>query len=213
MNSMKKLLIFGFFWTIALIIFSNPFSAQVRGAKAGEPGGIIKGKVDTPWVRRYKALVYIDHVNGNFPPPKENPHMSQKGMVFHPHILPVLKGSTVDFTNDDTVAHNVFAPPGSATTFNLGIYGTGVKKTETFNNLGEVDLLCSVHPEMNAFILVLQNPYYALTDNEGNFEIKDVPPGTYQLKVWHEKLKEASKQVTVEAGKTTTVDFTGLTRR
>ena len=213
MKSLNKRIILGLFWGVVLFIFLGPFSAQAQQPKTGEQGGTIKGTVESPWVRRYKALVYIDHVNGEFPPPKENPHMSQKGMVFQPHILPVLKGSTVDFTNDDTVRHNVFSAPGSATIFNLGIYGAGVKKTETFNNLGEVDLLCSVHPEMSAFVIVLQNPYYALTDNEGNFEIRDVPPGTYQLKVWHEKLKEASQQVTVAAGKTTTVDFKGLTRR
>ena len=134
-------------------------------------------------------------------------------MVFRPHILPILKGSTVDFTNDDTVDHNVFSPPGSATPFNLGIYGTGVKRTEKFDNLGEVPLLCSVHPEMSAFVIVLQNPYYALTDNAGAFEIKDVPAGTYQLKVWDEKVKGAPQEVTVAAGKTATVEFKGLTRR
>jgi plastocyanin len=213
MGSMKKLLIFGLFWGVALFIFSRPFAVEAQQPKTGEQGGTIKGKVESPWVTRYKALVYVDHVDGEFSPPKENPHMSQKGMVFQPHILPVVKGTTVDFTNDDTVAHNVFSPPGSATTFNLGMYGEGVQKSETFDKLGEVDLLCSVHPEMSAYVIVLQNPYYAMTDNEGNFEIKDVPPGTYQLKVWHEKLNEASQQVKVEAGKTATVVFKGLTRR
>ena len=85
---------------------------QVQETKGQQSGGIIKGVVNTPWVKRYPALVYVDQVKGEFPPPKKNPFMGQKGMVFTPHILPVLKGSTVDFTNDDTVAHNVFSPPG-----------------------------------------------------------------------------------------------------
>ena len=212
-ESMKKLFVFGLFWGVVLFVFSIAFVVRTPQVKAGEQGGIIKGTVDSPYVSRFPALVYIDHVNGSFPPPKSNPHMSQKGMVFRPHILPVLKGSTVDFTNDDTVDHNVFSPPGSATPFNLGIYGTGVKRTETFNNLGEVPLLCSVHPEMSAFIIVLQNPYYSKTDSAGTFEIKNVPAGTYQLKVWDEKVKGAPQQVTVAAGKTTSVEFKGLTRR
>jgi plastocyanin len=212
MESMKKIFTFGLFWGVVLCIISLVSVVHTPWVKAGEKGGTIKGTVDSPYVSRYPALVYIDHVNGSFPPPKENSHMSQKGMVFLPHILPVLKGSTVDFTNDDTVDHNVFSPPGSATSFNLGMYGTGVKKTETFNHLGEVPLLCSVHPEMSAFVIVLQNPYYAMTDSAGAFEIKNVPPGTYPLKIWDDKIKGVAQQVTVAAGKTTTAEFRGLTR-
>ncbi len=182
-------------------------SIQVQETRGQQSGGIIKGAVNTPWVKRYPALVYVDQVKGDFPLPKKNPFMGQKGMVFTPHILPVLKGTTVDFTNDDTVAHNVFTPPGSATRFNLGLYGVGVKKTVTFDNLGENPLLCNVHPEMVGYVIVLQNPYFALTDNSGKYEIKNVPPGTYKLKVWHEKLQEASKEVIVGEGKTVSVEF------
>ncbi len=186
-------------WTV--FVPTNAFPAP-----AGE-GGTIRGVVKTPWVKRYQALVYIGHVEGEFPPPKEYPFISQRGLVFRPHILPVLKGTTVDFTNDDTVAHNVFSPPGSPKQFNLGIYGAGVKKTVTFDQLGEVPLLCSVHPEMLAYVIVLQNPYYALTDKAGNFEIRGVPSGTFELRVWHEKLKENSQVVVVEEGKTVTTTF------
>lgn len=196
----------------AAILFTSSFGALNIHA---EQTGTITGLVKTPWVKRYPALIYIDRVEGKeFPPPKEKVTMSQKNLTFTPHILPVLKGTTVDFTNDDTVIHNVFAPPGSAEVFNLGTYGVGVTKTVTFNHLGEVPLLCKVHAEMSGFIIVLQNPYYTLTKNKtGNFEIQGVPPGTYQLKVWNEKLKEASQQVVVEAGKTVNVEFTGLKRR
>jgi hypothetical protein len=89
----------------------------------------------------------------------------------------------------------------------------GVTKTVTFDALGEVPLLCNVHAEMAGFIIVLQNPYYAVTDKAGNFEIKGVPPGTYTLKFWHEKLKETSQSVTVAAGKTVSVEITGIKNR
>jgi plastocyanin len=192
------ILILGAFFLAAIF---TPIPVQAQEA------GTIKGVVNTPWVKRYLALVFIDQAKGEFPPPKKEPLMSQKGLVFAPHILPVLKGTTVDFTNDDTVAHNVFSPPGSATRFNLGLYGPGIKKTVAFNNLGVVTLLCNVHPDMLGYIIVLQNPYFALTDNSGKYEIKNVPPGKYKLMVWHEKLKETSKEVTVQGGKTVTVYF------
>jgi len=199
------------------IIFLFTAAALLAGSAIPafpEATGIINGVVKTPWVKRYEALVYVERVEGKaFPAPKEKVFVSQKNLVFKPRLLPVLKGTTVDFTNDDTTIHNVFAPPGSAKPFNLGTYGVGVTKTETFDALGEVPLLCNVHAEMAGFIIVLQNPFYALTDKAGNFEIKGVPPGTYKLKVWHEKLREVTQNVTVEAGKSVSVEFTGLKNR
>ncbi|MDR3557744.1 MAG: carboxypeptidase regulatory-like domain-containing protein [Syntrophobacteraceae bacterium] len=200
-------------------VYAAVFALLVVGVMTGsqdaaaQSGGVIKGKVDSPWVSRYEAIVYVDQVRGNFAPPKKNPFMGQKNLVFKPHVMGIVKGTTVDFTNNDDVAHNVSSPHGSAKVFNLGLYGAGVTKTVTFDNLGEVPLLCSVHPEMSAFILVLQNPYFAVTDKAGNFEIKGVPPGNYQLKVWHEKLQTSSQSVAVGAGKTATVEFKNLNRR
>lgn len=199
-----------FFWTIltAFLFLAVPFSALA------DDNGTIQGLVKTPWVKRYPAFVYIEEVEGKaFPATDRSPFMSQKGLVFDPHILPVLKGARVDFTNDDNVVHNIFTPPGSAVHFNLGTYGRGVSKAAVFDKLGEVTLLCNVHPEMVGYVIVVQNPYFALTDKAGKFEIKDVPQGTYQLKVWHEKLKEVGQTVVVESGKTVAVEFTKLKKR
>lgn len=199
--------------TLTATLFWMHLPAHAQGTKSPEQGGVIEGVVDSPYVKRYQALVYVDQVTGDFSPPKENPFISQKNMVFTPHVLPVVRGTTVDFTNDDTVAHNVFTLPEAAVRFNLGLYGAGVKKTVTFDTIGEVPLLCNVHPEMLGYVIVLQNPYFALTDTGGKFQIKNVPPGTYQLKVWNEKLENVSQQVAVTAGKTTAVEFKGLKKR
>ena len=83
----------------------------------------------------------------------------------------------------------------------------GSKRPLPLISLGEVPLLCNVHPEMLGYVIVLQNPYFALSDNTGKYEIKNVPAGSYKLKVWHEKLQETTKDMTVEEGKTVTVDF------
>lgn len=202
-------------WKYVILLFASlAFLSGPPAPVLGAETGTIKGVLNSPWVKRYEGLVYIERVAGKeFSPPDKPVFMGQKDLVFKPHILPVLKGTKVDFTNNDSIVHNVFSPPGSAKRFNLGTYGVGVKKYETFNELGEVTLLCNVHPEMLGFIIVLQNPYFGLTDKSGNFEIKDVPAGTYQLMAWHEKLQSASQQITVGAGKTVTVEFKDLKKR
>ncbi len=138
--------------------------------------------------------------------------MDQKQLTFIPYILPVLVGARVDFPNNDEVAHNVFSL-SRAKKFNLGSYKPGGSKTVVFDQPGMVDLRCDVHQEMNAYILVLKNPYFAVTDKQGRFTIPDqsaleaqglkgvppLPPGEYLVKTWHEKLKTAKQKVEVSA--------------
>ena len=82
-----------------------------------------------------------------------------------------------------------------------------------FNVVGETDLLCNVHAEMAGFAVAFENPYFAMTDKDGSYTIEGVPPGKYVVKTWHEKLKELSQEVTVEAGKATTANFELKRRR
>jgi hypothetical protein len=90
--------------------------------------------------------------------------------------------------------HNVFGV--GADKFNLGTYTQGMARSYTFNKLGEVAILCNVHPEMEAYILVLQNPYFAQLDGSGKFRIADVPPGDYVVKAWyHGKAKQQNVKV------------------
>ena len=127
--------------------------------------------------------------------------MDQRNLEFIPHILPVLMGATVDFPNNDKVDHNVFSMSRTKK-FNLGSYGAGKSKSVVFDKPGIVELRCDVHAEMSAYILVMKNPYFAVTDKQGHFEIpdsnylkqigfsatKELPPGKYFIKTWHEKL-------------------------
>jgi plastocyanin len=135
--------------------------------------------------------------------------MNQSKMQFIPHVLPVVAGSTVDFLNSDPTAHNVFSPDGEK--FNLGTWQKGTTKPYTFNKCTKFPcvytLLCRVHPEMEGYIVVLQNPYFAVSGKDGHYTIEDVPPGSYTLAVWHQKAKAQPKPVTVAAGKVATADF------
>lgn len=145
------------------------------------------------------AVVYLEGVSGTFEPPAENPKIEQKGIEFRPRVLPVLKGTTVDFPNRDEVYHNVFSLSKNAK-FDLGRYATDESKPWTFDTPGVVKIYCEIHQHMKAFVVVLDNPYFAVTDAEGNYTISGVPPGTYTLVAWHENAKEVRTPVTVGAG-------------
>lgn len=176
--------------------------------------GSIQATINSPYARRSEGVVYIEKVEGEFKPSGDNPLMDQKKLVFIPYVLPVLVGSTVDFPNNDVVRHNVFAPKSSVETFNLGTYAAGVTKRRTFNQVGVVKLLCNVHAEMSAFIIVCQNPYFAVTDKKtGSGTIENVPAGTYTVTFWHGRLKSKTAEVTVEAGETAEVKFSSLSRK
>lgn len=139
--------------------------------------------------------------------PAKHALMDQKNLVFEPHVLPVVKGAAVDFPNSDQVRHNVYSPAGSAKRFNLGTYPAGTAKTEKFDEPGVVPLLCNVHSEMSGFILVVNTPYYTTTDKFGRFSIKDVAPGKYVLRTWHEKVKSAEQPITIAGGDPVTVQL------
>ena len=163
--------------------------------------GDIEGKVTG---MKGKSVVYVDAIAGKtFPAPKEHPVIDQKGLMFAPHIVVVQQGTTVEFLNSDNVAHNVFWPSvggDKKATKNLGTWPKGEKRSFTFDKPGAVPLLCNVHPDMAGYLIVSPTPYFAETDDAGNYKIKDVPDGSYTVTVWHEGAKNQSKPVTVAGG-------------
>ncbi len=168
---------------------------------AAGPGfaGTVKGKVTTPRARSLaNIVVYVEKAPGEFPPPAKHVVMDQKNLVFSPHVLPVVAGTTVDFLNSDDVLHNVFTPDKCASRFNLGTWPKGEARSMKFDRLGcSPVLLCNVHPEMEAFVIVLQNPYFAVTDKSGLFSIAGLPEGRYTLRAWNRKFLEFSQEVSV----------------
>ena len=174
-----------------------------------ENGGTITGNVKCKRIRYPEnVVVFIEEVDGNdYPAPEEHGIIDQFNLTFVPHVLAVQKGTTIDFPNSDAVRHNVFSPPDCCKQFNLGTYDVGVVKQVTFDKSCDVPLLCNVHAEMSAFVVVLDNPYFAVTLRDGTFKIDNIPPGEYTLKAWHEKFKTVTQEVRVEAGKTTDVGF------
>jgi plastocyanin len=170
--------------------------------------GEIKGKVTAQGMRSSENIaVYVDAISGKtFAAPAKPALADQKHMTFVPHVLVVLKGTSVEFLNSDPVGHNVYWPSISGNkklARNMGTWPQGQKKSFTFNDLGVASLLCNVHPEMSGYVVVVPTPYFAVTDKEGNFEIKDVPDGSYTLKTWSEEGKPATQPVSVAGGSAT----------
>jgi plastocyanin len=178
-RTMKRLVIAG----ITSLITATAFPALAQK-------GVVEGTVARAGGGA-NLVVFIAEAPGAFPASKEHVVMDQKKMTFVPHVLPVLVGSTVDFVNSDSVGHNVFSPDNEG--YNLGTWPKGDRRSYTYKKTGVYTQLCSIHPEMEAFILVLQNPYFATTKADGHFTIPNLPPGHYALKVWGEKLKKADK--------------------
>lgn len=173
---------------------------------AGDIKGIVKatGTKDSG-----NAIIFIEKIEGKtFTPPTKHSNINQKDLTFLPHVLPVLAGTTVDFLNSDDVLHNVFSPDKCADNFNLGTWPKGQIRSFTFKNPGcRPVLLCKVHPEMEAYVVVLETPYFAVSNPDGSYTIKDVPAGNYTLSIWHETLKGASVKITVPPTGSITQDF------
>jgi plastocyanin len=169
--------------------------------------GTISGKVSGV---NGESVVYVEAPAGKtFPAPTAHPLIDQKGLMFQPHLTVIQVGTTVDFLNSDTVAHNVFwtsVGGNKKLTHNLGTWPKGEKRPFKFDNPGAVPLLCNVHPEMSGYIVVVPTPYFVTTDKSGEFKIENVPDGSYSVTAWHEGAKNQSKPVTVAGD--TKADFT-----
>src|SRR5438477_2713464 len=175
-------------------------------ALAADAGGSIIGQVATSSPKqRANVVVYLDKVAGSFRPPARPVTLDQKGMKFVPHVLAVQKGQTVLFANGDNVRHNIFTPDGDK--YNLGTWGQGENKPHTFTATGVYRQLCNVHPEMLGVVVVVDNPFFGVTGDDGKFTIPNVPPGKYTLKTWGEKLPDSSREVTVTAGAPTNLQM------
>jgi plastocyanin len=180
-------------------------------AEAARAGGV-KGKVSVQGIKSPENIaVYLDAIPGKkFDPPADHVVVDQRKMNFAPRVTVVSQGTTVDFLNSDSVAHNVYWPSvggNKKLAHNLGTWPKGEKKSFQFTDPGAASLLCNVHPEMSAFLVVAPTPYFAVTAADGSFEIKDVPPGTYTLKTWSEDGKVTTQPVTVATG-TANVELT-----
>jgi plastocyanin len=152
------------------------------------------------------VVVYLTGAADRGMPAPMRAELRQEHETFVPHVLAVTRGSTVDFPNDDPIFHNVFSL-SSAATFDLRRYPQGQSRSQQFTKAGIVKVYCHIHSHMSATILVLDQPYFAVPQQDGTFELRNVPPGEYTVVGWHERVGERRTTVHVDAGKLSRVEI------
>ncbi len=154
---------------------------------------------------------FVVYIKGPIPgsKPSETPGViRQKDATFIPHVLPIMAGTRVEWPNEDDIFHNVFSK-SDASSFDLELYKKGdPPKVILFDKPGKVDVFCSIHAKMSCIVLVLENPCFAVTDSSGRYAITNVPPGTYQLVSWHERLPDKVTTITVKGDEDQKIDVT-----
>jgi plastocyanin len=179
---------------------SNAAPVQAKRYEIVTKGGVLSTQPPL-------AVVYLD---GTFPRPASVPtkEVAQKDLTFVPALLPIRVGTKVEFPNLDDTYHNIFSY-SPAKRFDLGRYRPEERPipTQVFDKTGLVTLRCDIHEHMRGLILVLNSPYFAMTDTDGHFRLSGLPAGHYTLKAWIDSRTTREKPVELKNGQTLHVDF------
>jgi plastocyanin len=159
------------------------------------------------------AVVWLTPVGVAVQPPQQTsvPQLIQKNKSFHPSLLVIPAGGKVEFPNHDPFFHNVFSL-FEGKRFDLGLYESGTSRFVQFDKPGISFIFCNIHAEMSAVVIALATPYYAISDVHGDVSIPDVPPGRYQLQIFHsgvapDALRAISREITIGPGQATLGTF------
>lgn len=167
--------------------------------------GSVEGTVTTSGAPLADVVVYLvpSQARDSEPLSPEPVDVDQRELRFVPRVVAITPGSTVSFTNSDSVMHNVFHPPHVFSGgFDLGTYPPGERRSFTFSREGAFLILCHIHPEMVGYVVVVASRHRAVTDAEGHFRIEAVPAGRYTLRTWHARSSSQSEVVFVHVGDT-----------
>jgi plastocyanin len=169
-----------------------------------------------PMKNASEAVIWLTPVGTKVESPRQDPskipQLVQRDKKFHPGVLVIPVGGKVEFPNDDPFFHNVFSL-FEGKRFDLGLYESGTTRFVQFDKPGISFIFCNIHSQMNAVVIALATPYYGISDSHGEVSLTDVPPGRYQLQIFHsavspEALKTHTKEVTIAPGQNNLGNFT-----
>jgi plastocyanin len=146
-------------------------------------GAELTGTVQVDGRPALNAVVWLEASGPPAATPQPKVVLDQRNLAFSPHVMAVRVGTTVDFPNNDKVFHNVFSFRDGKK-FDLGMYPKGSAKRITFDQAGLSRLFCNIHPNMAAYVMAVDSPYFAVSDENGTFTIAGVPPGSYTYHAW-----------------------------
>ena len=155
------------------------------------------------------VIVFVAEGLGNqtFDPPTQAAVISQKGCEYEPHVLAVQANQPIEVVNHDPTAHNIHPMPANNREWNKAeLPGASVEETFAREEIA-IPVKCNIHPWMRGYVAVLKNPYFAMTRQDGSFDLPNLPPGTYTIKAWHEKLGISTQTITIGANQTKEVSF------
>ena len=170
-------------WLVAALLVPAALAASVEGTVE------LRTKAGIRVKDRSNVLIWLTPRNARPVPAPQHTRMLQKGKMFIPHLLVVDVGSTVDFPNLDPIFHNAFSN-FNGQIFDIGLYAPGQSRPIVFRRPGIVRVFCNIHPTMSAVIAVLETPYFAVSRADGTYAIHDVPPGSYEMRVFEERATE-----------------------
>ena len=177
---------------VVLALLLTPPLAGADGAPTSSVEGVVKIKGAKTSAG---AVVSLHAPQLRLAPPDEPVTIEQKGFRFVPAVVAIQVGAAVRFVNADPEPHDVYSPEGR---YNLGVWPTGEGRAFVFDAPGVYRQLSNIHPDMLCWVVVLGTPLFAVTDEDGRFEIRDVPTGPYRLEVWYERSAGLSREVVVE---------------
>lgn len=175
----------------------HPTGVAAEDLLAGADGGV------------QNVVVFISEGLGDrtFDPPPQPAVIEQKGCMYMPHVVAVRANQELDVLNNDDTTHNLHPIPANNRELNKAqAPGTRVDMTFAREEIA-IPMKCNVHPWMKSYIAVFKHPFFVVTGKGGSFELNNLPPGTYTIEAWHEKLGTSTQKVTVAAGATKELEF------